>query len=108
MPMDETPHPAPSSDLLAIAIAMLSFSGMNAIWTLFDLDNRSPIPFAIVVALVPGIGVALALLAWKLREGRLTREAVGVGLDGWRADYRLIGLTLSVLLAYNFYIPAED
>jgi hypothetical protein len=106
--MDDTPRSAPASDLLAIAVAMLSFSGLNAIWTLFDLDNRSPIPFAILVALLAGTGVAMALIAWKLREGRLTPETVGVGLDGWRADRRLLALFLSVIMAYNFYLPPED
>src|SRR5262245_64972723 len=91
MPMNESPHSAPASDLLAAFLGMLSFSVANAIWFHWGFEQKSNL-YALAVQLVAASGVGLALLAWKLRQGRLTPEALGFGLWGWTAGKRLFAL----------------
>jgi hypothetical protein len=105
--MDEKPSPPPASDLLAIAGAMLSFAGLNALWNYFDW-HRGPIPYALVVLFGAGSAVALALMVWKVRQGRLTRAALGLGLDGWRADRRLVALVLCAFVVLYASVPPEE
>ena len=85
--MDDNPRTAWAGDLLAIGLALLSFSVANAIWFRYDLEH-GPVPYALAVQLVAASGVGMTLLAWKLRQGRLTPEALGFGLRGWTAGKR--------------------
>jgi hypothetical protein len=105
--MDDTKQSARANDLLAVVVAMLSFSAANAIWFRYDLEHKTN-TYALVVQLVAASGVGLVLLAWKLRQGRVTMEELGFGLRGWTAGKRLFGLFFSLFLPGVMLLTLEE
>jgi hypothetical protein len=78
------------------------FGGLNALWNLEPTRSYLiGVPFPLVVFLIGGSGVALFFLRRALRTGWLTREDLGLALDGWTAPKRLAALFLLVVLSYG-------
>jgi hypothetical protein len=76
---------------------------LNWLWNHPKLSLAIPwfLPYTLLVYLAGSSGVALLLLWWALRAGRLTTADVGLGADGWTAPRRLFGLAVVLAVAYG-------
>lgn len=88
---------------MAIAISVAIFSAVNFLWSCSDysLDLQDAFPYAVAVYLLAGSGLALALLYWAMRAGRLDSRDLGLDLRGWATGRRLAGVAVIVLIGFG-------
>jgi hypothetical protein len=94
---------------IPVAISVAAFAGLNFLWIHTPVGDilYSVLPYSVAVYLAAGSGLTLALLWWALRAGRVSRDDLGLGLTGWTAPRRLVGLAVILLVSYGQCVLLE-
>jgi hypothetical protein len=89
--------------LIPAVICCGVFYGMNWVWNhpVWSYSLPPFLPYALMVYLVGGSGVALLVLAMANRAERLSTTDLGLGPSNWTAPRRLLGLAVIVAVAYG-------
>jgi hypothetical protein len=89
-----------------VLVTICVFSGLNFLWIDRTLALHDIVPLALAVYLTSS-AMALAVLWWAIRAGRLSPRNAGLELSGWTPPKRLLGLAMVLVFGYGGFTSIE-
>jgi len=89
-----------------VLVMMCVFSALNFLWYNREFPFHEIVHLALAVYLTSSL-LALAVLCWTIRAGRLSVRNAGLGISGWTPPKRLLGLVMVLVFGYGAFTSIE-